>query len=278
VPELREEWPLVFFTALAPASVGAGVVFSSIFKQHHLDPTIFPASLTLFGILAAAFAVSSAHIAHKRRMPRAIRNLFRSWLSREIFLLLASCLLYLAAAGMYFFRDKYSIEPRFITYAFWLASGVGIFGVLSMQRVYTLRSVRPWTTLRAISMLIASAFLLGTMVVLLLLYIFADKYVEDMLWRLFPVFFGPLLLDVLQLYELKRLRLGWAAFFLGCTRLPVYLTVFHFLGRVEIVRLVAVMVLALAGDIVLRLFFFAGQITSFHTEMDRARHLRKEKT
>ena len=173
MPRVREEWPLVFFTVLAPSAVGAGVVLGCMFKQYKLDETVFHASLTLFGIIAGAFLISSIHIGRKFRMPRAIFNLLRSWLSREIFLLSGSCVLFLAAALMYFFREKYKIEPRFVIYAFWLAAGVGVFGVLSMQRVYVLRSVKLWTGSRGIFMLISTAFLLGTFVAVLILHLSA---------------------------------------------------------------------------------------------------------
>jgi DMSO reductase anchor subunit len=250
------------------------VLLSSVFKQYELSPLIFPASLTLFGTLAAAFVISSVHIGRKARMPRAARNVLRSWLSREIFLLSAGCALFLAAAGMYFFRDKYEIEPRFITYAFWLASAVGLLGLFSMQRVYLLRSVRLWTGPRSLSMVFSSTFLLGTLEAVLILHIFADKSVEDMLWRFYPVFFVPLLFDAFHVHELMRLGRQVPAWVLAGMRVPVYLGVLHFAGRMDITKFAAAIAFAFLGDIILRLFFFGEQTTSFQTEMASARRLR----
>ena len=126
------------------------------------------------------------------RMPRAVRNVFRSWLSREVFLMSLSCALYLASAVMYYFRARYKIEDRFIVYAFWAAPGVGILGLLSMQRVYILRSVRLWTGARAFSMVFSSAFLLGGMEAVLVLHLFSGKSPEDMIWHFQPVFLAAL--------------------------------------------------------------------------------------
>lgn len=274
MPQLRQEWPLVFFTALAPVAVGAGAVLSGAFREHGFSPTVFPASIALFGIIAVAFAISSVHIGRKMRMHRAPRNLLRSWLSREIFLLSGCCGLYLVTAAMYFFRQKYEIEPRFITYAFWAASAVGLLGMVSMQRVYLLRSVRLWTGSRALAMLGSTAFLLGTMTAVLIISASEGKRIEDVLWRVYLIFFGPLFLDTLHVYELDRLKRHTLALVLTLTRLPVYLTVLHFLGRVNAVKLAAVMVAALAGDIIVRLFFFGEQTTSFQTELDRVRRRR----
>jgi DMSO reductase anchor subunit len=274
VPELKNEWPLVFFTTFAPVGVGAGVVLSSLFKQHELNPLIFQASLTLFATMAVAFIISSVHIGRKMSMPRAIRNVFRSWLSMEIFMLSASCGLFLVTAGMYFFREKYSIETRFINYGFWLASGCGILGLLSMQRVYLLRSVNLWTGPRALSMVFSSAFLLGSAEAVLIMHFFDGKSIDDMLWWFSPVFLAPVFFDAIQVYELKRLGHKAVAIVFGVTRVPVYLVVLHLLGRADLTRLVGAMAIAVAGDILVRLFFFGEQTTSFQTELDRARQAR----
>lgn len=274
MPEVKKEWPLMLFTALCPPGVGAGVVLSGIFSRHELNDLIFPASLTLSGTIAFAFLVSSAHIGRRMRMPGAVRNIFSSWLSREIFLLSCSCGLYLAAAVMYFLREKHQIRPEYITYAFWLASGLGVVGLVSMQNVYRLRSVRLWTGLRGISMVFSTAFLLGSMEAVLILHIFDGKSVEDMLWRFMPVFFAPLFFDLLQLRELKRLGHKIIAVVMAVLRLPVYASVFHLTGRMDFQRLVIVMGIALAGDVVLRLFFFGEETTSFRLAIERARQAR----
>ena len=274
MPQLRQEWPLVLFTTLAPAGAGAGVLLSSTFRQYTLDPLIFPASLALFGTIAAGFLISSVHVGRKARMPRAVFNIFRSWLSREIFLLSGSCALFLAAALMYFFRDKYAIEPRFINYAFWLATAAGLTGLFSMQRVYLLRSVRLWTRSRAVSMVFSTALLLGSMEAVLILHLFAGKSIVDMLWRFIPFFIAPLFFDVLQLYELKSIGRKSVVVLFVLFRLVVYLTVFQLIGYVDIVRFGTAMGAAFVGDIILRLFFFSEQTTSFQTELDRARRRR----
>jgi DMSO reductase anchor subunit len=274
VPQARQEWPLVFFTAVAPAGVGAGVLLSSWFSQYRLDSTIFPAALVLGATIALAFAVSAVHIGRIMRMPRAVRNLFRSWLSREVFLMSISCALYIASALMYYFRRRYGIEDRFVVYTFWAAPGVGILGLLSMQRVYVVRSVNLWTGPRVFSMVFSSAFLLGGMEAVLILHLLSGKSPVDMLWHFQPVFLAPLFFDALHAVELKRLGKRSLLAVFGVLRLPVYLTVFHALGRVDLAMLSAAMGLALTGDLLLRLFFFNEPTTSFRREMKRARMAR----
>jgi DMSO reductase anchor subunit len=208
------------------------------------------------------------------RMPRAIRNLFRSWLSREVFLMSLSCALYFASAVMYYFRARYKIEDRFIVYAFWAAPGVGILGLLSMQRVYILRSVRLWTGARAFSMVFSSAFLLGGMEAVLVLHLFSGKSPEDMIWHFQPVFLAPLFFDGLHGIELMRLGKKPLLIAFAVFRLPVYLAVFHVVRRVDLTTLSVAMGAALVGDLLTRLFFFNEPTTSFQREMQRARRAR----
>ncbi len=277
MPKLRNEWPLVLFTAIAPAGVGAGAVLSHKYRVLEIDPLIFPASLTILGTIVLAFIVSAAHLGRRERMPRALRNLFRSWLSKEIFLLSGCCILFAACALMsffYFFRGKPEIEPRYIAFSFILASAAGLLGLLSMQRVYRLRSVLSWTGMRGFSMVFSTASLLGTLEVVLILHIFDQKSVVDMLWKYFPMLLVPIFFDGLQVFALKSVgRMGLLAVFV-LLRLIVYLSAFHVLGYVDIVRLAVMMGLIFIGDVILRAVFFNERTTSFQTEMARARRLR----
>ena len=146
--------------------------------------------------------------------------------------------------------------------------------MVSMQRVYRLRSVRLWTGSRALSMLASTAFLTGTMAAVLIVHIFEGRLVDDVLWFAYLLFFGPLFLDAVQAQELARLGHRAIAAVFTIMRIPVYLTVMHFIGRVNVVTLVAVMVAALAGDVFVRLSFFGERTTSFTTELESARRRR----
>jgi len=271
MPRLRDEWPLTVFTSLAPAAVGAGAVLSEKYSRFVLDPIIFPASLVICGTIAAAFLISSAHIGRKMRMPRAIFNLFKSWLSREIFLMSVSCGLYLLSAAMFFFKDKYKIEDQYIIYAFWLATGVGIIGVFSIQRVYIVRSVSLWTGTRALSMLFSSMFLLGFTEAVLILHVFTGEFVGDIIWRYIHLFSIPVVLDVIQLNELKRLGHLFTGVVYAVLRLVPYAIFLQLSGRVDIVRLFVAMGFAFAGDLFVRFSFFGEYSTTFAGEVGSAR-------
>jgi DMSO reductase anchor subunit len=274
MPRLRNEWPLVLFTAIAPVGVGAGAILSYRYHKLEIDPLIFPASLTILGTVVFAFLVSAAHIGRRERMPRALRNVFRSWLSREIFFMSGCCVMYLACALMYFFRERYEIESRYIAFAFILGAASGLFGLLSMQRVYRLRSVLTWTGLRGFAMVFSTASFLGTLEMVLILHIFDQKSIVDMLWKYIPVLIVPFLFDGLQVYALRSLGRKVLLAVYVILRLAVYLSAFHLLGYVDIVRLAIMMGLLFVSDVMLRSVFFGEQTTSFQTEMARARRLR----
>jgi Fe-S-cluster-containing dehydrogenase component/DMSO reductase anchor subunit len=73
---LRSEWPLLVFTLLAAGLVGCLIAAALG------GPGIPP--LVLAALSALALATSSAHLGRKERAWRALLNVRRSWLSREV--------------------------------------------------------------------------------------------------------------------------------------------------------------------------------------------------
>jgi len=270
---LKKEWAHILFTTFVPTAVGTGVVLCGLFDyiEFHL---IFPASLCISIFLFATFIISALPVGHRLRIPRVIRNILRSWLSREFFLVSGTWLLYLAAAGAYYYRIEYQIQPLVTLYLFGSAGVVGLMAVLLMQRTYRFRSIPLWTGNRTLTMFISTTFLLGTISAIGFLYIFADKSMTDMMWRLFPIFSLPLLCDLFQLVELISIRRRSAATAFALLRLPVYLAVFNSLGRIHEVLYLTVIVIALSGDIFLRIVFFREEPISFGKELGRARRQR----
>ena len=78
---LRQEWPLAVFTLSAAALVAAFV--AAVAGALALDARVFTAAA------AIAMALASAHLGRRTRAWRAILNVRRSWLSREILVLSA---------------------------------------------------------------------------------------------------------------------------------------------------------------------------------------------
>jgi len=124
--DARGEWPLVAFTTLlsvlvalvAAAAAGAGGILPR--------PLPFPSLLLWAGALC--LALSTLHLGRPARAWRALGNLRRSWLSREVALVLA--FLGLTALGPVAF-------PRARGLA-WAAAAAGFAALLAVDRVYQL--------------------------------------------------------------------------------------------------------------------------------------------
>lgn len=114
---LAKEWPLVGFTLLAALLVG--LVVASAAGALHLPRIPFAVAL------GASFALSTLHLGRKARAWRAVLNLRRSWLSREIFLY--SLFGGLAAAHLFLPEVE-----ALATAAAW----VGLAALFAVDRVY----------------------------------------------------------------------------------------------------------------------------------------------
>lgn len=74
---LGREWPLVLFAVLLPA-------LAAWLAAGWTTPALAPAPWLFFVLGAVAIALSALHLGHPQRAWRALANLRRSWLSREI--------------------------------------------------------------------------------------------------------------------------------------------------------------------------------------------------
>lgn len=88
---LQREWSLVVFTTLMPA-------LAAWWTAGLLRPERAPSLLALLGLGAVALGVSWGHLGRPLRAWRALANLCRSWLSREV--AAATALLGLGAASL----------------------------------------------------------------------------------------------------------------------------------------------------------------------------------
>jgi len=115
---LRHEWPLAVFTLAAAALVGLAAGAAAGHLQIH------PWAFALAG--AMALAIGSMHLGRKDRAWRAILNVRRSWMSREVvalslFLAIATAWLWLAP------------ENRVLG---WTAVVIGILGLFAADQLY----------------------------------------------------------------------------------------------------------------------------------------------
>jgi Fe-S-cluster-containing dehydrogenase component/DMSO reductase anchor subunit len=120
----RHEWALVALTWTF--GVLAGIMGASALGAVRPDPLAFLAAG------AVAMALSTSHLGRPERAWRALLNLRRSWLSREV----AALSGFLLLAGLHFLRPDAAALG-------WAAAAAGLAATLTMDRVYQVAARRP---------------------------------------------------------------------------------------------------------------------------------------
>lgn len=115
---LRTEWTLLFFTFIAALLTG---LFAAAIEY----PLLISNELFL-GAGIAAMTASTLHLGKRERAFRAIANIGKSWLSREI--LFFSLFLFFAAISFYLLTDGILLR--------WLTALFGFLALLSIDKVY----------------------------------------------------------------------------------------------------------------------------------------------
>jgi DMSO reductase anchor subunit len=150
---------LVGFTVLAQAAVGSswGLAAAFVLVAHRAGLEVAGAA-TAWGVVAVpalsafAVAVSLLHLGRPDRALRAVANLRRSWLSREV---LAAALFTATAAALLLLPGPWR-GP--------LLAGTAVLGVLllvAMVRTYRLRTVPAWDSWATGAMFLQSALATG---------------------------------------------------------------------------------------------------------------------
>lgn len=156
-PSNQEEMPLILFTLFSQMAVGGFWAMLWTFPGIWNGMARFqPIPQILIGIcLAAGMLASLAHLGKKKNAWRALGNLRKSWLSREILFtgLFGAGWLFTAAGNLLWHRSP--IEGMALTAAF----GLGL--IYSMSRVYRLPAIPAWNTRQTNLVFIVSALLLG---------------------------------------------------------------------------------------------------------------------
>lgn len=143
---LASEWPLVAFTLLVPSLVGLMVTVQG---RALLSLPVF------VGLAALAAAASMLHLGRKLRAWRAVLNLRRSWLSREVALFGA----FVAASTAVLAFAETALAPA--AAPGWLvgaAAASGVAALVAMDRVYAV------TRTRGLGLHSARALLTGVLV------------------------------------------------------------------------------------------------------------------
>jgi len=136
---------LIAFTLLAQLAVGA-TWFRSVSERYDGRALALITVIMLIALLA-----SFVHLGQPRHAWRAITNLRTSWLSREVLsaaLFLVSLIGVLATGGS----------------GIWLANATGLALIVSMARVYALRTVPEWNHRATTASFFVTTLLLGAVV------------------------------------------------------------------------------------------------------------------
>jgi anaerobic dimethyl sulfoxide reductase subunit B (iron-sulfur subunit) len=145
------EIPLIIFTLLAQMAIGA---FGTIFminwglsnKPVAGQITVIPL-LAVGAAIAVALLVSFFHLGTPKKAWRALKHLRKSWLSREILFTSGFAGLWAILAELRLFQIG--------TFSMWISIAAltvfcGLAALYSMQRVYQLRNVPAWNTVRTL--------------------------------------------------------------------------------------------------------------------------------
>jgi len=199
-------WQLVVFTVATQLAAGMVVVLV-VCKQvvsggasgSHAEG---PASVVLeavFVLLVLAVAVAVGHLGSFHSAIRAAANVRASWLSRETVAGVLFGLLVVAAALGYCLGLGSPITRRLCIVA---AAAAGLVLVFAMARLYMLRTVPAWNTLRTPVSFLTATLLLGTVGLSGVLVVLGDSKpgVHHMLVETLPLLaWCCLLLMVIQL-------------------------------------------------------------------------------
>ena len=159
-----KEWPLIGFTLLSQTAVGAFwlVAGASIctegasgWNSRYLTYPFLAAVVAVFSLAAA---ISFFHLGRPLRAVFVLNNLKHSWLSREILFELAFMAL---AAWLAFLVSRKVYQPTLVRVILALAIAASVLFLVSMSKLYMLRTVPAWRGLYTPLSFFGSAVLLG---------------------------------------------------------------------------------------------------------------------
>lgn len=161
------ERPLIVFTLLAQAAVGAFITLGALevgaatLTGQPVPGPLTDATLLAIGpLVAVALGASLLHLGSPASAWRAVANLRTSWLSREVLLAVA-----FAVAGAGFAALRLGGRgPAALRTASAVATALaGVALVYAMARVYRVRTIPAWDTPLTVVSFFASALLLGSL-------------------------------------------------------------------------------------------------------------------
>ncbi|WP_159565670.1 dimethyl sulfoxide reductase anchor subunit family protein [Budvicia diplopodorum] len=174
------EWPLIAFTLLIQASVGA-TLFAGLFGcwinksagQEHGFQVIRPVLLTICIMTAVGLMLSVAHLGYPMNAFNSLRHAGSSWLSREII-----------STGVFFgviclVSLRMLIAKRILPTLLLIAAIVGLVDVFCMAEVYRHTMVVTWAHINTQFTFFGSVLALGASISVLLIALKSKGKVGD---------------------------------------------------------------------------------------------------
>jgi len=156
---MRDHWSLVLFTLLVQTAVGSvwclqAALWGDLGRMdpHHITRLLFPAACLALVGLSGAFL----HLGKTANSYHAVRNLKKSWLSREI----TAVSVFAGSLAMILFW-AYFHPGKLNARVLLVGSLTGAVALYAMTRVYGLRTVPSWNHAGTPMAFISSALLLG---------------------------------------------------------------------------------------------------------------------
>ena len=141
------EWPLVLFTVLGQAAVGAALfivlplyIFPGWAAIRSVDELRIAGPAAIVALLGAAAVFSLFHLGRPQRAFRALTKSGSSWLSREV---TAEMIFGIASAALAVLAWKMPRSAASTTLSVLVVAEAGAF-IYSMARIYTIAAVPAW--------------------------------------------------------------------------------------------------------------------------------------
>jgi DMSO reductase anchor subunit len=161
------EWPLVLFTLLGQAAVGAALflvlplyIFPDWSAIRSVDTLRIAGPAAVVLLLGAAAVFSLFHLGRPQRAFKALAKSGSSWLSREI---LAEMIFGIAAAILAVLSWKMPRSSASITLSVLVVAEAGAF-LYSMARIYTIKAVPIWYSPATPVSFASTALVLGSLI------------------------------------------------------------------------------------------------------------------
>lgn len=217
------EWSLIFFTVFSQTAIGVFIIISCFYNFYVFKGVdvfsreqVLKILLLILGLSFIAMLSSIFHLGKIKNAIYALNHFSSSWLSREIFFLVAFVITTIILALLQFRQVGSTTTSGYVLI---FGSILGILAVYSMAKVYMLSTVPVWNTLLTPLHFFMSTLTLGGICILFLfsltditLYFNTNTTIYKVTCMLYLIVIASLLLNlsghIVNLLSLPNLGLS----------------------------------------------------------------------